>query len=53
MYPGQVAQLVGASSYIPKVCEFDPWSGQIPKVVGSIPDWGMFRRQPINVSLSH
>ena len=27
--PGQVAQLVGASSCIPKCHVFDPWSGRI------------------------
>ena len=30
--PGWVAQLVGASSYTPEVCGFDPWSRHIPRL---------------------
>ena len=29
--PGQVAQLVGASSHMPKGCGFDLWSEHMPR----------------------
>ena len=32
IYPGWVAQLVGASSCTPKGCRFDSQSGQIPRL---------------------
>ena len=47
--PGQVTQLVGASSHIPKGCRFDFRSGHQSRLrVGLIPSRGMYERQPID-----
>ena len=32
LHPGQVVQLVEASSYALKGCRFDSWSGHIPRL---------------------
>ena len=48
-----VAQLVGASSCKLKGYGFNSLSGPLPRVAGSVPGWGAYERQLINVSLSH
>ena len=50
----QGAQLVGASSHMPKNFRFDSWAGHAYTwVVGLIPSQGTYKTQTINVSLSH
>ena len=50
--PGQVAELVGASSHASKGCRFDSWSGHIPRLWVQSPV-GAHRAQPVDISLSH
>ena len=52
VHPGQVAQLVGASSHMPKDCRFDSWSGYIFGLHVQSPVRGTCRKKLIDVSLS-
>ena len=38
---------------VPKEFRFNPQSGNIPRLLCSIPSWGAYRRQSMDVSLSH
>ena len=48
--PGWVAQCVGASC-TPKVCEFSPWSGHIPRL--RFNPQSKYLQEATNVSFSH
>ena len=51
--PGWVAQLVGSSSLYTKRLQVRPTVRAHTKVVGLIPGWGVYERQPIDVSHTH
>ena len=47
-----MARLVGVLSCTPRDCGFGSWLGHVPIIVCWIPGWGVYARQPIDVSLT-